>query len=309
MVLSLRSGITKEVEWALDRLVRLSHNEQFSLKSMPGLLDALFEWPYHYISSVKSGTHYPEVMFAVPLEEKQSRRFGLTSLFVLKNASVNDVNARELAKHPRTVSLVYSALMGLQPDQDSDIEFLVNSIEIFQTIAHLLFFPTPALLTTIIQRLETIVEGTSNRSLLICCISAITSVMQYTRNLSLFNTESSPSFEASIRCLPLVVDVPLLSTCLEYLYVRLSHPPLLRAFLLHPSLANTLKILCTIIIATQELEDAALDVVLPTETLSTPEPERPNYEMTPEEMSRLSNLAEPQRSYDWYVVSYSWKDP
>jgi chromatin structure-remodeling complex subunit RSC9 len=299
MVLSLKSGLVKEVEWALDRLVRLSHNDQFALKGIPGLLDALFEWPWAYVSSTKSNHHHPEVMFSVSSEEKQLRRFGLTSLFVLKNASVNDLNARELAKHPRTVSLVYNALMTLQPDKDSDCEFLINSIEILQSIAHLLYFPTPTLLTAIIHRLEAIIDETSNRSFLICCLASITALMQNMRNLSLFKADTSPSLDAAIRCLPLFSDVPLISVCLEYLYARLSHPPLLRTFLLHPSLINTLKVLASLIVSTQELEDAAIDPVLPAEVTKASETEGPDYEMSEEELARVVKLTEPQRSYEW----------
>lgn len=301
MVLSLRSGIIKEVEWALDRLVRLSHNDQFALKPYPGLLDALYEWPFHYIATAKSNPPLPEVMFAISPNEKKFKRFGLTSLFVLKNASVNEINARELAKHPKTISLVYNALMALQHDRDSDTEFLVNAIEVFSSIAHLLFFPTSTLLAAIVARLELIVDATTNRSLIICCISAITSLMQYSRNLSLFKTDSVPSFEAAIRFLPLLADVPLLATCLEYLYIRLSHPPLLRSFLMHPKLNSTLKMLASIIISSQDLEDTTLDCVFQPQVQKIPDIELPDYEMTPEEIDRVSKLAEPQRSYDWYM--------
>src|ERR1700728_4748048 len=48
MLLSLRSGIDADIGWALNRLCRLCDNEQFVLKTIPGLIDALFEWPEWY---------------------------------------------------------------------------------------------------------------------------------------------------------------------------------------------------------------------------------------------------------------------
>ena len=49
MLLALRSGIDSEISWALDRLTRLCNNEQFVLRAIPGLTDALFEWPVWYV--------------------------------------------------------------------------------------------------------------------------------------------------------------------------------------------------------------------------------------------------------------------
>lgn len=70
---------------------------------------------------------------------------------------------------------------------------------------------------------------------------------------------------------------------------------------MHPKLNSTLKMLASIIISSQDLEDTTLDCVFQPQVQKIPDIELPDYEMTPEEIDRVSKLAEPQRSYDWYM--------
>ncbi|CAK5280592.1 unnamed protein product, partial [Mycena citricolor] len=68
MVLALRSQIPSEINWALDRILRLSRNEDFSLKKISGLRDALYEWPEWYVSDGLQTSNEMHSLFSVPPE-------------------------------------------------------------------------------------------------------------------------------------------------------------------------------------------------------------------------------------------------
>src|SRR6267154_4085716 len=143
MVLSIRSGIHSEIAWALDRLYRLCANDQFILKTIPGLTDSLFEWPEWYATE---GYLVAEKyrLFAMPDTEDRKRRHALESIFILRNSATNEPNAIELANHPRTLPLLFNALSNLSPATDMNAEFVLNAIELLQAIALRVLLPNPA---------------------------------------------------------------------------------------------------------------------------------------------------------------------
>ena len=128
MLLALRSGIDTEVGWALDRLCRLCNNEQFMLSAIPGLLDALFEWPEWFVEEHRrlateaaegweGGSRRMKAagLFALSRERQRQRRHALESIFILRNSALNDPNAKELAAHKKTKQLVLDALRYIAP--------------------------------------------------------------------------------------------------------------------------------------------------------------------------------------------------
>jgi chromatin structure-remodeling complex subunit RSC9 len=128
MLLALRSGIDSEIGWALDRLCRLCNNEQFLLNAIPGLTDALFEWPEWFIEEHRRlATEAAEgweggsrrlrtgALFSLTGERKRKIRHALESIFILRNSALNEPNARELASHKKTKQLVLDALRYLAP--------------------------------------------------------------------------------------------------------------------------------------------------------------------------------------------------
>ncbi|KAF8973524.1 hypothetical protein BDZ97DRAFT_1900359 [Flammula alnicola] len=111
MTLSIRSGIHSEISWGLDRLCRLVHNEQFVFKSIPGVIDGLFDWPDDC-----------DLLFSAPPDQARQRRYALESLFVLRNAALHEPNALELAAHSHTIPLILNALHNLDHTKDENVK-------------------------------------------------------------------------------------------------------------------------------------------------------------------------------------------
>ncbi|KAK2461552.1 hypothetical protein APHAL10511_006015 [Amanita phalloides] len=297
MALSVRSGIHSEIAWSLDRLCRLCHNEQFVLKTIPGLIDSLFEWPEWYVSEGHKVVD-EHILFSLPLEYARQRQFALESLFVLRNSSFNDQNAWEIYNHTHTVPLVLNALQNLDFEQDENIEFILYCMDLLHIISAKMILnslnpnPLPPLLR--------IASQTKDRSLIIASLIALTLIFSSPLNVSAL-TPTSTALLTSIRYLPLVVDKALLDACLNYLYTHVSHVSMARAFLLHPEMPRVLKLLANVLIAEQPLlqEKVTLDVTGPIQTVPATHLSTRNHELTKEELDSLIELPEPQRCYDW----------
>lgn len=300
MALSLRSGIHSEVAWSLDRLCRLCHNEHFVLKTIPGLIDALFEWPEWYASEGYKAGSDARILFSPPPEFSRQRLFALESLFVLRNSSLNDQNAWEIYNHSHTLPLILNALQNLDAEREENIEFILYCVDLMHTI------PSKIILTSLkpnpLPPLLQMASQTKDRSLIIASLTALTDIFSNSPNASAL-TSTSPALGASIRYLPLVVDKPLIDACLNYLYTHISHVSMARAFLLHPEMPRVLKSLVNVLIAEQPSlqERVTLDVTGSIQTVPSGHLSTRNHELTKEELDALVELPEPQRCYDWYV--------
>ena len=135
MVLALCSGIDSEIAWALDRLCRLCNNERFVLKEIPGLTEALFEWPFWYVKDGASEVGGRSQIFSLRREEERWIRHALESMFILRNSAQNAPNSQELVGRRATQELILLALHRLDPDIDHHAEFLLNTVDLLQTIA------------------------------------------------------------------------------------------------------------------------------------------------------------------------------
>ncbi|KAH7927266.1 hypothetical protein BV22DRAFT_1007277 [Leucogyrophana mollusca] len=303
MVLALRSGIPLEIGWALDRLYRLCANEQFLLKTIPGLTDALFEWPEWYASQGHAEAEQFS-LFSLPPEVDRRRRNAMESIFILRNSATNDPNAVELANHPRTEPLLFATLNNLNSESDLHIEFVLNAIEILQAISSRIILPTPSsTLKNPLPALLQIVAHSSNRSLIIATLNFLGSIFSNTANLPRLEA-SSPALSASIRYLPLFVDKPLVDASLNYMYAHLSHPPMAKAFLHHPSMPSTLRLLVSLLLSEQVEEAVSLDITGPVRTVPAATVSTPDHDLTKEELDHLLALPEPQRCYDWMKVMF-----
>lgn len=299
MVLSLRCGIHSEIGWALDRLCRLAHNEQFQLNSLPGLVDALFVWPEWYASEGHKASMDARLLFSADPEQTRSRRFALESLFVLRNASLNDQNVRLLESHPRTLLFILSALNSLDFQKDENIEFLAYTIDILLPLTPTLVI-TPQ--TNPIPALVRIASESSNRAFLITSLTTLSHILSHPANASALNT-SSLALEAAIRYLPLLADKSLIDACLNYLYAHLSINHMSKAFLLHPKMPSILKLLVTLLITEQVEEEVVLDVTAALRTVPSSTQVTRDHDLTREEMITLLQLQEPERCYAWYVLT------
>lgn len=300
MLLALRSGINQEIGWALDRLCRLCNNEQFVLTAIPGLTDALFEWPEWFVTQNTGATDSTASLFSAPPDQGRKRRHALESVFILRNAAVNEPNAVELAGNPRTLHLILQALYNLRPDSDTDAEFILHSIELLQAIAPSLVLPLPSSLsaTSPLSPVQELIDKSSNRTIIIACLTSLSLLFSNTSNVAHLSSTSA-ALSASIRYLPLFLDKPLVDACLNYLYAHLSHPPMAKAFLLRPDMPGTLKLLVSLLVSEQVEEAMVLDIGEPVYTAPPLKVHTVNYEITGEELESLISKPEPERCYEW----------
>ena len=300
MLLSLRSGIDSEVAWALDRLCRLCHNEQFMLIAIPGLTDALFEWPEWYSTEGFKQFEETSRFFATPRDQERKRRHAIESLFILRNAAMHESNAHELAKHPGTPSLILRTLHDIKPDSDANSEFLLYVIEILQTIAYTVNLPPPSAdpRASPIGPLQQIAGFSSNKSLITMALSTLTIIYSSPVNIHQLSKDS-PALETAMNVLPLILDKDLISAALDYIYAHLSHPPMTKAFLHHPRMPGLLRLLVSLILADQVEENLSFEIggtvyTAPLEAVTVS-----NHVITQEELETLNALPEPQRCYEW----------
>ncbi|OAX43029.1 hypothetical protein K503DRAFT_242475 [Rhizopogon vinicolor AM-OR11-026] len=303
MVLSIRSGIHSEIAWALDRLYRLCANDQFILKTIPGLTDALFEWPEWYAAE---GYLVAEKyrLFAMPDTEDRKRRHALESIFILRNSATNEPNAYELAHHPRTLPLLFDALSNLIPDTDMNAEFVLNAMELLQAIsAGVVLRGFTSKLKDPLPTLLQIAGHSSNRSLIIASLSLLAQLFSNTQNIIRLDKDS-PALTASLRYLPLFVDRPLVEASLNYLYAHLSHSPMAKAFLHHPLMPSTLRVLVSFLLSEQVEETVNLDISADTRAIPATSVVTPIHDLTKEELETLIPMPEPQRCYEWMKIMF-----
>lgn len=301
MLLSLRSGIPSEIAWAFDRLCRLCNNEQFLFRSIPGLTNALFEWPEWYISQNASGSFKLSSLFALSPSEERKRRHGLEALCIMRNAAaVNDANAEELVKHKKAIPLILSALHNVQPTSDENVEFLLYVTDLFQYIAPTYILPSASRTSSPLPPLLDLMRRTSNRSLIVSSLTCLHLLFSNTFNAYRLSTDS-PALSASLLYLPLLPDRVLVDVCINYLYAHLSHPPMAKAFLLHPDMSSTLKLLVTQMLSEQIEDTVPIEIGGPVHTAPAEAVLIQDHELSKEELDGLIALPEPQRCYEWYV--------
>ncbi|KAJ7751315.1 hypothetical protein DFH07DRAFT_826883 [Mycena maculata] len=304
MTLSLRSGIKQEVNWALDRLCRLCHNEGFLLRSVPGLIDALFEWPEWYVTEGYKASGDAQ-LFSLPPDLAAKRRHALESLFVLRNTAMHEVNAQELLYHSHSMPLIYNALNNLNPDQDDHSEFLLNSVEFFHSLSAQYVLP-PHLTRTLwnpIPPLCRIAASSYNRSLIISALTTLTIILSNPSNMSQLSPDS-PSLVCAVRHLPLFIDKPLVDASLNYLYMHLSHPAMAKTFLLHPEMPSVVRLLVGLILSEQVEETVTLDVTGTVHTTPSVAVTVRAHELTKEELEGLLSQPEPQRCFEWMKAMF-----
>jgi chromatin structure-remodeling complex subunit RSC9 len=210
---------------------------------------------------------------------------------------------QELSDNPRTRNLILFALHRVQPDSDASTEFLVNILEIFHDISATLSLPPPNahLLANPVPPVLNLISTSSNRSLITASLSLLTTLFSNVSNVGHLSAES-PALAAAIRYLPLFVDKGLVDVCLNYLYAHLAHPPMAKAFLVHPQMQNTLKLLVILLLSEQVEETVNVDICPPPITAPASQWDTVNYEPSKEELDALAALAEPQRCYEWCVA-------
>lgn len=323
MLLSLRSGIQKEIDWALERMCRLSHNDQFILRNIPGLVDALVEWPEWYVEQgFKDCRH--ATLFSPSQAIARRRRHALEATFILRNASLNEPNAQYLTAHRRTLLLLRKALSCITPDSDTEAEFVLHIVDLLHSVVQcvhqqLLQLQQQQLsqhqqlqqqqlvqtafkyLTTetLIRPLEELAASSNDRTMIITTLRTLTLIISFSQN-AVYITSTSPALSVAIRYLPLLDDTALITPCLDYLYAHLSHPPMVKAFLHNPSMPATLRLLVLLLLREQQEEMTTLDLIQePIRTAPALVAPRRQCELSEEEFEKIAKVSEPERSYDW----------
>ncbi|THH33422.1 hypothetical protein EUX98_g751 [Antrodiella citrinella] len=306
MVLALRSGIETEIGWALERLCRLSRDDQFVLSAMPGLTDALFEWPDWFVGGGALECGHVGKLFSLPPDLERRRRYALESAFILRNTSLFEVNALELAGHPRARTLILFALHRLATEVDANSEFLLYVIEILQSISVTLILPPPnsPLLANPLPPLEHLAERSSNRGLILTSLSTLTLLLANPANAGHLNP-GSPALNAAVRYLALFAsDRELAEVSLNYLYSHLAHPATSKAFLLHPGLSATLRLLALILKSEQAEKVVVVPVGGQVHLAPVTEPVVKHRELTSTELEQLVGIPEPERCLEWLKIMF-----
>ncbi|KAI0347792.1 hypothetical protein BDW22DRAFT_1479711 [Trametopsis cervina] len=306
MVLALKSGIDSEISWALERLCRLCHNEQFILSALPGLTEALFEWPSWYVKGGYTDLLGAHALFSTSKDMSQWVRHALECMFILRNASCNPANAQELVGRRTTQELILLALHRLKPDNDTNVQFLLDVVDLLQSISSTSVLPPPDshLFANPVPPLLEIAGASTDRALILSAMETLHLLFSNPPN-AVHLTPDSAAMSAAIRYLPLVNDKPLVATSLNYIYTHLSHPPMTRAFLLSPELRSTLRLLVLVMLAEQEEE--LVTVELPARIFTVPARQDllgPIHTLTEEEFDRLLPMQEPQRCYEWMQIMF-----
>ncbi|KAH9049385.1 hypothetical protein EDB84DRAFT_1585645 [Lactarius hengduanensis] len=272
MLLSLRSGIPSEIAWAFDRLCRLCNNEQFSSRDhLPGLSS----------------------LFATPSAEERKRRHGLEALCIMRNAAaVNESNAEELVNHKESNPLDPLSFARVRPTTDDNVEFLLYVTDLFQYIAPTYTLPPASApqITSPLPPLLDLIRRTSNRSLIISSLTCLHLLFSNHVNSSRL-TANSPALSTSLLYLPLLSDKVLVDVCLNYLYVHLSHPPMAKAFLLHPDMPSALKLLVTQILSEQIVDTVSIDIGGPIHTAPAQAVLIEDHELSKEELDALLSMS------------------
>ncbi|KAI0095090.1 hypothetical protein BDY19DRAFT_916245 [Irpex rosettiformis] len=306
MVLALRSGIDSEVSWALERLCRLCHNEQFILNALPGLTEALVDWPSWYVKGGYLQLADPPNLFATSKDMSLWTRHALECMFILRNASCNPVNAQELVGRRTTQELILLALHRLKPDNDIHVQFLLDIVELLQSISSTSVLPPPDshVFANPVPPLLELAGTSTDRALILSSLETLNLLFSNPPNV-VHLSDNCPAFRAAIRYLPLVNDKPLIAASVNYIYTHLSHPPMTKEMLLADDLSTTLRLLVLVMLAEQEVETVSLEI--PGPIFTTPAREDlvgHIHHLTQEEFDRLLPMQEPQRCYEWMKLMF-----
>lgn len=315
MTLSLLSGIPKEVNWALSRLVNLSdeHNARFVLATVPKLTEAVFHAPEAYLKSYKASQESFSPFASSPRLDLL-RKHATESLLVLRNASHNELNVTHLVQDPNTMKLL-NEVLRLPLHDECNTEMMVYAMELLQVIGHHLpvsskKHPYGAIP---INALEAIVSTSMDRAIIIHALNVLTLLMTHPNSL-IANPESaytlpyapsptSPALNRAIQFLALVQDPLLLTSSLEFFAAYLTSLPATQAFLLSPKLTHTLRLLVGVLRYEQRTELQTVRLGLPIRTAEREDEWLP-YELSDEELARIAPMPEPERSFQWSVSIY-----
>ena len=307
MVLSLRSGLEDEVAWALDRLLRLSDNEQGVLHHLPGIIDALYELALWYVSEgYQEYSKASSSLFAAPQDLDRRRRFSLEALFILRHGAIHhEQSSLELRRHSQTIPFILNCLHNLDAEADENTEIVLHTVDLLQSVSEGLILPPPQYHSRGLPLvpLQNIVATSRNRALIISAMTALSLLLSTPQNSGHFSADA-PYIGACIRYMPLFKDEPFMDANLNLLYVHLSSPSMAKAFLLHPEMPSLLRVLVSYLLHDQKAEtiEVSLGEGGPNPFASSNPPAIQYYSLTEQELAHLLTMKEPERCFQWQVI-------
>lgn len=305
MVLAIRSGIDDEIQWALERCCRLSHSETFRLSVIPGLLEALMEWPQWYAVECAKQESHPATIFSLSPDVAAKRRHAIESLFALRNAAYTDGAPTQLIGNRATLPLILDILNNCDPERDENAEFISYAVELFHVVApDFVLPPNPWSPPSPLKPLMRILGKTSTRSLHIAAYRMLNTLFTNPRNVQYIPTESE-ALTVALRYAPLFrLDSELVDAGLNYFFAHLSQPTLAKRFLLHPQMPSILRVLINILLAEQVQDTVADDVSGTVHVVPSTAAVNIDHEPTAEEMQALAAEPEPERNKKWMSIMF-----
>ncbi|KAF8330363.1 uncharacterized protein EI90DRAFT_3124396 [Cantharellus anzutake] len=322
MALALVSGIPKEVDWALSRLVNLSdeHTNRFVLSAVPRLSEAILYWPEVYIEESRKKLTQLYPYFAPGPRVEGLRKHAIESLLTLRNASHNDLNANHLGQEPRTMRVIVG-MLHLPPDE-VNTELLIYALELLTVIGP--YLPsvsktrgrgTSPYVDIPFSRIDEIVSTSIDRALIIPAMGFLTPLMVPNpaippESADYYPPPYSPSLSSlalsrALRFLAVLQDAALVTAALEFVSTYLSTPSTSKAFLAHPDFPNTLRLLISILRNEQKVETKVVALNTP-KSKAEPEEQYEPYELTEEDLSRIVPMSEPERSVAWMRIMFEY---
>ena len=318
MALALISGIPKEIDWALSRLVNLSdeHTNRFVLSVVPRLSEAILYWPEVYTEEFKKDCPEAYTYFAPGPRVEGLRKHAIESLLTLRNASHNDLNANHLAQESRTMRVVVGILH--LPADEINTELLIYTLELLTVIGP--YLPsvsktrgrgTSPYVDVPFSRIDEIVSTSIDRALIIPAMGFLTPLMVSNPAIPPESADyypppyspslSSPTLSRALRFLAVLQDAALVTAALEFVSTYLSTPSTSKAFLAHPGFPNTLRLLISILRNEQKVETKVVSLGTSTTKVDLEDTYEP-YELTEDDLARVVPMPEPERSFAWCVT-------
>lgn len=315
MTLSLLSGIPKEVNWALSRLVNLSdeHNARFVLATVPKLTNAIFYALEAYLRTYAAAKE-SFAPFSAPYRLELLRKQATESLLVLRNASHNELNVTHLVHDPNTMKVV-NGVLRLPLHEECNGEMIIYALDFLQVIGHHLpvsskgkhpYGDIP------IDSLESILSTSMDRAILVPSLNVLTVLMTPPNTLAAnadlpysppyAPSPDSPAVRRVLQFLAVVQDHVLLTASLEFLAAYLTSLQSTQALLLDTKLTHALRLLVSVLRYEQITEVHAVTLGPPIRTAEREDEWLP-YELTEEELARIAPMPEPERSFQWYVFT------
>lgn len=286
LVMSIRSGVPAEMDFALDRLVQISANDAETVLrfgDFPGLLDGLVSLVQNFVEVVTA----PEVarspeLWPGPRVQNAQRRAAEAAL-VLRNVATEKHNAKQTTQH-RALLLVLIDLIELVGAEgtiaEMTTEILLSVLEVFEVVAPTVVLKLPSVAkadkpSTSFYPLLTGLTRSRDRALILEAFRCLSALASNNASEIVFALPSHERYEPPIKYphpyetaiqMLAIRDAELSIAALDFLYMHTLIPYNAIAFAARPDLTSILRLVCSKIHMGASKEVLSIDVPLPGQT-------------------------------------------